>query len=51
MVLEYKQLVKCSLTDGSIIKDYTSMFFDLRRPATIPYEIWDMIGPNSPGGN
>jgi hypothetical protein len=43
--------VKYSLTDGSILKDYTSMLFDAKRPISIPAWIWLSIGPNSPGEN
>jgi WD40 repeat protein len=51
MILEYKRLVKCCLTDGSTVKDYTSILFDAERPTGIPAEIWEIIGPNSPQKN
>jgi WD40 repeat protein len=47
MVLGKERLVKCSLTDGSILKDYTSMLYDPIRPTGIPAEIWNILGPNS----
>jgi hypothetical protein len=40
--------VKFCLTDGSILKDYTSMLFDAKRPTGIPAEMWEVMGPNSP---
>ena len=51
MALGMGRLVKCSLTDGSILKDYTSMLFNPNRPTGIPVEVWDMMGPKSPVGN
>jgi WD40 repeat protein len=51
MNLEKKRLVKCCLTDGSILQDYTSMLWDAERPTGIPAEVWDDIGPSSPGEN
>jgi WD40 repeat protein len=51
MMLGYKRLVKCCLTDGSILKDYTSMLFDAKRPTGIPAQMWQKIGPSSPGVN
>jgi hypothetical protein len=51
MIFGLTRLVKCSLTDGTILKDYTSMLFDAERPTGIPAEIWQGIGPSSPGQN
>jgi WD40 repeat protein len=51
MNLGRKKLVKCCLTDGSILQDYTSMLFDAERPTGIPAQMWDDIGPSSPGEN
>ncbi len=51
MNLGYARLVKCCLTDGSILQDYTSMLFDAERPTGIHAEIWDIMGPSSPGDN
>jgi WD40 repeat protein len=50
-MVEYERLVKCCLTDGSILKDYTSMLFDAERPTTIPAEMWDVMKPSSPQEN
>ena len=43
--------MKCCLTDGSTVKDYTSMLFDEKRPTGIPAENWDVIGPTISHGN
>jgi hypothetical protein len=51
MNLGFKRLVKCCLTDGSILQEYTSMLFDAERPTGIPAEIWDIIGPSGLGEN
>ena len=51
MILGTGRLVKFCLTDGSILKDYTSMLFDTKRPTGISTEIWELIGPNTPGEN
>ena len=51
MVIDKKRLVKCCLTDGSILKDYTSMLFDAKRPTGISAARFDLIGPNGPGAN
>jgi WD40 repeat protein len=51
MILGHKRLVKCCLTDGSILKDYTSMIWDAKLPTGIPVEIWHVIGPKSPEEN
>ena len=51
MMLAKDRLVKCCLTDGSIMKDYTSMLYDSETHTDIPAELWDIIGPNGQGGN
>jgi hypothetical protein len=51
MMFGNERLVKCCLTDGSILKDYTSMLFDAERPTGIPAQIWDVIGPSNPKVN
>jgi WD40 repeat protein len=51
MALGKDRLVKCCLTDGSILKDYTSMIWDAKVPTGIPAEIWHVIGPKSPKEN
>jgi WD40 repeat protein len=51
MIVGSGRLVKCCLTDGSILKDYTSMLFDAKRPNRIPAEMWRVMGPNSEGKN
>jgi WD40 repeat protein len=51
MILDSERLVKCCLIDGSIVKDYTSMLFDAKRPTDITAEIWEEIGPSGPREN
>jgi WD40 repeat protein len=43
--------VKCCLTDGSTVKDYSSMLYDAKRPAGILAENWEVMGPKSSHGN
>jgi WD40 repeat protein len=51
MILGQRRLVKCSLIDGSILKDYTSMFSDANRPAGIPPGMSQEIWPKITGAN
>ena len=46
--MNYQRLVKCSLVDGSILKEYTSMLFDLDAPSGIAANAWPSLGPNNP---
>jgi hypothetical protein len=48
IILGTERLVKCCMTDGSILKDYTFMLFDAKRPTGIPADVWEKIGANSP---
>jgi WD40 repeat protein len=51
MTINDERLVKCSLVDGSIIQDYTSMLYDAECQSDLPAEFWENLGANSPEGN
>ena len=51
MIVGSGRLVRCCLTDGSILKDYTSMLFDTKRPTGIPVEMWEVVRPTGPEDN
>jgi hypothetical protein len=51
MTINDERLVKFSLVDGSIIKDYTSMLYDRNAPSDLPAEFWENLGANSAEGN
>jgi hypothetical protein len=51
MDLDGERIVKCSMIDGSILKDYTSMLYDANSPSDIPAKFWESSGANSPKGN
>jgi hypothetical protein len=39
------------LIDGSILKDYSPMLFDVNTSSCTPDDFWEWMGANSPEGN